>query len=354
MKIKTISALLAVAILSLALCSCKEEKRESTFYPYKLSNYVELGDYMSIEFEPESDEVTDKDVEDKIKETLKESKLTSEREKESEIVNGDRTVIDFVGYIEGETFEGGSSEGYSLTIGSGQFIDGFESGLVGKKAGDKVSLNLSFPETYHNADYAGKPVVFQVIIQKVYETVYPELTTEILKKISTAKDVDEYKAALKQSVAEEKKQTVATNNYNNFVDLVLKTSEMKKYPKKEVMQYKDKYIANYTQTAQSQGLSIETFVAYNGLTMDKFRELMEQNAQAMVKKEMVFLAIADKENITISDKEYEVGMVDYMNKLGYTSHKSFIQEIGEDRLRGMLTIDKTIQTTMEKIVENEK
>ncbi len=351
MKKKIISFGLGLLMLVALLASCSEGDQSNNFYSYDLDKYVELGDYMSVDFELESDVVTDLDVENKIKSILKEQNHTTEAESTEPIANGDTAVIDFVGYIDGEAFEGGTASGYSLEIGSNSFIDGFESGLVGKNIGDKVSLNLSFPETYHQKDYAGKPVVFEVTVKNVYRTVYPELTPDLLKKITAEPTLEDYKNSLRETLEIEKKETVKNNNYNNLVDLVLKVCEIKKYPKSEVMIYRDRYIQSYTETAKQQGLSIETFAAYNGYTMDDFKDLMEQNAKQMVKKELVFLAIAEKENITLTEQEYDVGMVEYMNELEYTSHKSFIEDVGEARLRGLLTIDKTVDVLIEKLTK---
>ena len=349
MKKKIISLSLGLITLLALFASCSDGDKSNNFYSYDLEKYVELGDYMSVDFELESDVVTDLDVENKIKSVLKEHNHTTEAESTEPIANGDTAIIDFVGYIDGQTFEGGSAEAYSLEIGSNSFIAGFESGLVGKNIGEKVSLDLSFPETYHNKDYAGKPVVFEVTVKNVYRTVYPELTPDLLKKITAEPDLESYKNSIRDTLSIEKKETVKNNNYNNLVDLVLKVCDVKKYPKYEVMIYRDRYIQNYTETAKQQGLSIETFVAYNGYTMDDFKDLMEQNAKQMVKKELVFLAIAEKEKITLTEQEYDVGMVEYMNELEYTSHKSFIEDVGEARLRGLLTIDKTVNVLIEKL-----
>lgn len=351
MKKKIVTLTLALVLVAALFASCSSNEKNNKFYSYDLDKYVKLGDYMSVDFKLESDVVTDLDVENKIKSLLKEKNLTTEVESTQPIANGDTAIIDFVGYINGETFQGGSAEAYSLEIGSNSFIEGFESGLVGKKIGDKTSLDLRFPETYHKKDFAGKPVVFEVTVKNIYRTVYPELTPDLLKKITAEPTLEAYKNSIREELTIEKKEAVKDNNYNNLVDLVLKVCEVKKYPKNEVMLYRDRYIQNYTQIANQQGLSIETFAAYNGLSMEDFKKQMEENAKQMVKKELVLLAIAEKEEITLTEKEYDEGMVRYMNELEYTSHKSFIEDIGENRLRGLLTIDKTVDVLMEKLTK---
>lgn len=346
--IKKISCVLLACIACFSLlCACSNDDEEGGFYPYNISKYVELGDYMSVKVKLQTAEVTDKDVDDKINSILKENGLTTQAEKTEAIENGDTALIDYVGTIDGVEFQGGSAKNYSLEIGSKTFINGFESGLVGLKPGEKKNLNLKFPDTYHNSEYAGKDCVFAVTVNKVYKTVYPEITPQLLKKLTTENSLDNYKKSLRISLEEQKKIEVEEENYTTVVDEVLKTCKMKRYPKKEVMQYKSQLTQNYSNIANEQGLSLQTFVANNGYTMEHFEEIMENNAKKLVQKEMTMLAIADKEKIKLSKDELDKGIVDYMSDYNYTSHKAFIEDVGEDRIEGLLTIDKTIEYLIE-------
>lgn len=344
MKKRNIALLLAVIILCTGCFSgCKKEGKYGSFYPYNLSKYVTLGDYTNISYELQKVSVDDSDVEAEIRTQLKKFKLTTLQEKTSAIENGNTAVIDYVGYLDGETFEGGSAKGASLEIGSGTFIEGFESGLIGKSAGDKVSLDLKFPDTYSKKEYAGKDVRFEVTVNLVYEDVYPELTKDIVRSISTSITVEEYRENLYNSLLESETEQVETNNRNNLIQAVIDCCEIKKYPKDEVEKYKSNLILQYTDTASKQDLTLETFVSYNGLTMDEFEEQMEKVAQNLTAKEMVFLMIAEKAEIELTDEEYEKGLAEYMNKNSYTSRKAFLEAIGEDRFRGLLLIDKAIE-----------
>ena len=316
--------------------------KNGDFYPYKLSNYVTLGDYWNAEYASGNPNVEDEDVEEKIKADLVKYKQTTSVKKEGTIKNGDTANIDYKGFLKGVQFEGGTADGYSLEIGSGSFIDGFESGLIGKKAGEEVSLDLKFPDSYHNAEFAGKEVTFEVKINSVTEVVYPELTDELVSKISSKKTVSEYRQHIYDTLVEEKAEEVAKTNRENLISAVIETCEIKKYPKDEVMKYKNNLITQYEKVAGNNGLDLETFVSYSGYTLDQFKELMEKNAQNIVAEEMIFIMIADKEGIELTESEFEAGVTTHMEENRYTSRDVFLDDIGEDKLRGILLIDKTI------------
>ncbi len=350
---KRVSVLLLLCfVLAGVLCACSKKNNHGKFYPYNMSAYVKLGEYRDISYLRGSVSVDTNDVEDKIREELEKYKLTTQKEKNAAAASGDTVNIDFVGYLNGEAYQGGSAKGETLKIGSGLYIDGFESGLIGKKAGDKVKLELTFPKTYENAKFAGKDVVFDVTINTVYETVYPKLTDDIVSRISTVKTVADYREYIYESLVESETAKVEQNNRNNFVAAVIEACEIKKYPQKEVKKYQSNLIEQYEQTAQNEGLTLESFVRYNGYTMDEFDELMKQNAQNLVAKEMVFLMIADEEGISVSQEEFETGIESYMDKNGYISRETFLEDIGEDKFRGLLLVEKTIEQLKTRMEAN--
>ncbi|MEE1279922.1 MAG: trigger factor [Oscillospiraceae bacterium] len=348
---KILAAALAALTLVLAFSSCSSSAHSGDFYPYDLSGYLKLGDYNKIVYSPETAEVTDDEVEEKIKQTLESKGYSTQSEKTTAAQKGDIANIDYVGYIDGKTFEGGSSSGYSLELGSGTFIAGFEEGLIGKKAGEKTDLNLTFPENYHSKDFAGKEVVFKVTVNRVFEVSYPQLTDEIVSEISSSKTVKDYRKAVYDEILESETAEVEQNNTNKFIQDIIDCSDIKRYPKNEVKEYQQNLIKRYEMTASSQGLSLETFASYNGLTLDEFEELMETNAKSLVAKEMVFTLIAVKEEISISEEEYEDSLKTYAEENGYTDSQQFLDDIGEDKFRGLLIIDKTILHLKEKLLK---
>ena len=178
-------------------------------YDYELENYIKVGDYKELPYYKETAEVSDEDVDTEIKSRL-EKAAKSEQVKEGTVTEGDSVNIAYVGKIDGEEFEGGKSDSYDLEIGSGTFIDGFESGLTGHSIGETVVLNLRFPEDYHNADVAGKPVEFTVTIN--YKTVKetPELDEGFVKDNTKtgSKTVDAYKKEVKEELLKKKQDSI--------------------------------------------------------------------------------------------------------------------------------------------------
>ena len=340
---KNIAAVLAVIIFVACFFSgCKKSGKYGEFYPYKLSDYVTLGDYMNVEYTPLKISVTDEDVDNEIRARFKQSGITRMEEKLGAIENGDTAIINYTGYLNGEKFEGGSATNSALEIGSGRFIDGFESGLVGKLAGEKVSLNLKFPDGYHNADFAGKKVVFDVEVVKVYKTVYPEINYENISKIASVMTLKEYRQGVYDELLAKRTEEVTTDNLNMLIASVIECCEVKKYPQAEVKNYKESLIKRYEKSASNDGLSLESLAAYNGLTMAQFDERMEKSAKNLVAKEMVFLMIADKEKLEITTEEYEKNLALQMSSAKITSRKTFLDAVGEDNFKGSLLVNKAI------------
>ncbi len=351
---KNIAAIFAVIILVTSFFSgCKKSGKYGEFYPYKLTDYVTLGDYMSVKYSPTEIKVTDQDVDNEILARFKQNGLTKMEEKFDAIENGDTAIINYTGYLNGEKFEGGSAQNSSLEIGSGRFIDGFESGLVGKAAGENVSLNLKFPDGYHNADFAGKKVVFEVEIVKVYKTVYPEINYENISKISSVMTLKEYRDSVYDELLKQKTEEVTDQNRNELIAAVIECCEVKKYPNSEVEEYKNSLIKSYEKTASNESLSLESLVAYNGLTMAQFEERMEKSAKNLVAKEMVFLMIAEKEKLEITTEEYEKNLAEQMNASKITSRKTYLEAVGEDNFKGLLLVEKAVDH-LEKALTSSK
>jgi len=348
-KKRIISMLCVLCLGCTVFAGCsKKETDHGDFYPYNLDSFVELGEYWDIDFKPLDPTVTDKDVEEKIKSELERLKQTTKELKDGAIVNGDVANIDYKGFSNGQQFEGGTAEGYYLKIGSGTFIDGFEEGLVGKKAGDEVTLNLTFPSTYHQTTLAGKEVIFEVKINSVTQTVYPKLTDELCDKISSVKTVSEYKKQIYDKLVIEKAEQVNDKNVESLVSSVLDVCNVRNYPKKEVKDYTSRLIEQYRTIAGNNGLTLEAYLGYNNYSVEAFEDLMEDNAKKLVAKEIVFLVIADKEGIELTEEDFEAGLKKHMEENNQVSKELFLEKIGEDKFRGILLIDKTIDYMISK------
>ena len=205
----------------------KVEKGQNVVYTalVALKPEVTLGEYKGIEVERARPEVTDADLEAELKKVQEQnSRLVSVEDRPVE--NGDQVVIDFDGYIDGIPFEGGKAEDYSLTIGSHSFIDTFEDQLIGKNREEEVEVQVSFPESYHAKELAGKPAIFKVVIHEIKAKELPELDDEFAGEVSEFETLEEYKADLKAKLSETKQKQATTENENNVLEKVVANASM--------------------------------------------------------------------------------------------------------------------------------
>ena len=243
---------------------------------------VTLGQYKGVEVEKASAEVTDEDVEKELKKTQEQnSRLVTVEDRP--VADGDQVVIDFDGYVDGKRFDGGQSEDYPLTIGSHTFIDTFEDQLIGKNLGEECEVNVNFPQEYHAAELAGKPAAGEV---SEFET------------------LDEYKADIRKKLTESKEKQAATENENRVVDAVVAGASME-IPEPMVDSQLDNMVSEYARNMQSHGISLEQYMQYTGMTVDKLKEQMRPQAMKRIQTRLVLEAVAKAENIQISDEKVD-------------------------------------------------
>ena len=263
---------------------------------------VKVKDYKGMTAPKADVQVTDADVKAELKTYIDRASrlVTVDREAKK----GDTVVIDFEGFKDGVAFEGGKGENYSLELGSGSFIPGFEEQLVGTKAGDEKELNVTFPEDYHAAELAGKPVVFKVKVHEVKAKELPEVDDEF------AKDVSEFDtlADFKKDLGEKLKERRETQNQRDFeaalMEQVMDNMEVE-IPDAMVEYEADNLVNDMAQRIQAQGIPFDQYLAMTGMTMDIMREQAKAAALERVRRELALGAIVAAENITISDEELE-------------------------------------------------
>ncbi len=280
---------------------------------------VTLGEYKGIEVTKDKVEVTDDEINQAI-----DSDLSANMKKvdvDRAVQDGDVVNIDYVGTKDGVAFEGGTAQGTDLTIGSNQFIDGFEDGLIGAKKGDKVSLNLTFPEQYQNADLAGKPVVFEVTVNSVQEKQVPELNDAFVQENTSFKTIDEYKEDKKQTLLKSKNDEADQKVKNDIYTAIAAAAKVE--PKQEAIDANfDNMIAKYTNQAATYGMDFATFVgAFTGMKEEDFKTAAKTQAEEIVKQRLVVNAIAEKENIVITDDDRKK----ISDELGYESVDKLIE-----------------------------
>ena len=230
-------------------------------------------------------------------------------------------------------FDGGTAEGYDLTIGSGTFIDGFEDGLIGVKIGETKNLDLTFPEDYNNEELAGQKVVFEVKVNSIRVEKTPELTDDFVAQNTEYKTVDEYKAGIKADLLSHKEWQIKLAKWNACWEVAVDNAVVKSFEKAEVESLKQEMTDYYTQTAQYYGMELEDYVTNLGYTMEDFEKEAEVSARTEAKKRMAAKKIAEIENITVTEEDYKNGVTGIRKAYGYEKDEDVVERITEERLR---------------------
>ena len=268
---------------------------EVTVYPE-----VELGAYKGLNVEKKTYEVTEEEVAAKLKEM--QEKNARVEVKEGAIENGNIAVIDFKGFIDGVAFEGGEGHDYSLEIGSGSFIDNFEEQLVGAKAGDKVEVNVTFPESYGKEELNGKPAKFEVEVKEVKAKELPVLDDEFAKEVSEFETLEALKEDTTKKL-EEANTARAEREYEEAILRAVVENAKMDIPAVMVEQEIDRMVQNLAQRLQYQGLTLEQYFQFTGTDAEKMREYMKENAETKVKTELVLEALQKAEKMEVLDEE---------------------------------------------------
>ncbi|AZV90097.1 trigger factor [Bacillus amyloliquefaciens] len=284
----------------------KIEKGESLIFTAKVTvkPEVKLGDYKGLGIEKDDVSVTDEDVQNELK-ALQERQAELVVKEEGAVENGDTVVLDFEGFVDGEAFEGGKAENYSLEVGSGSFIPGFEEQLTGLEAGAEKDLEVTFPEEYHAEELAGKPAVFKVKIHEIKAKELPELNDEF------AKDIDEEVETLAELTEKTKKRLEEAKENEADAklreELVLKASENAEadVPQAMIDTELDRMLKEFEQRLQMQGMNLELYTQFSGQDENALKEQMTEDAAKRVKSNLTLEAIAQAENLEVTDEEVE-------------------------------------------------
>ena len=264
---------------------------------------IKLGKYKGVKVEAMDTTVTDEDVAaelDKVKE--QNARLVAADDKAVE--DGDQTTIDFEGFVDGVAFEGGKGEDYPLTIGSHSFIDTFEEQLIGKKVGEEVEVNVTFPEQYQAKELAGKPAMFKVTIKEIKVKEYPKVDDEFAQEVSEFDTLAEYKADIKKGLVAKKKEAAAAEKESKVIEEIVKNSEMD-IPEKMIEAQAQQMVEEFAQNIAMQGISFDQYMQFTGTTVDQLTEQVKPQAEARVQSSLVLEAIVKAEKIEASDEEFD-------------------------------------------------
>lgn len=289
---------------------------------------VQLGDYKGLEITKQATELTDEELEQTIEQRL-EAMADMVIKEDGQVEEGDTVNLDFDGYVDGEQFEGGQADGYDLEIGSGMFIPGFEEQLVGLKVGEEKEVEVTFPEEYHAEELAGKPATFKTKINEIKTKEVPELDDELANELdSEADNVEQYKENLRKQLTEQK-QTDAENLQKEEAITLATDNATVDIPEAMIKTEEDRMVQEFAQRLQQQGLNLETYFQISGQSEEDLRGQMKDDAEQRVKTNLTLAAIAEAENIEVSeedvDKElqnmseqFNISVEDIKNTLGNT------------------------------------
>jgi len=270
---------------------------------------VEVGEYKGIKAKKKAVRVTEKEINEEIAK-LQERNSTIEAVEDKEAAEGDICDIAFEGFVDGEAFDGGQADNFDLTLGSGQFIPGFEDQIIGHKAGDEFDVVVTFPEDYGAENLAGKEATFKVKLHEVKVKVLPELDDEFAKDVSEFDTLDELKADEKRKI-KENKQKEAENDFENAVIDALIEGMTAEIPEQMIEARIDENLKQFEQNLQMQGLNLETYVKYTGGDAAALRESLKPQSERQVKIRLCLDKIAELEGIEVTEEEIDAEMQKY-------------------------------------------
>ncbi len=313
---------------------------------------VELGKYKGVKIDKIDVEVTDEEVDEMIERERKNNarEITVE---DRPVKDGDKTIIDFEGFVDGVAFEGGKGEDYELVIGSHSFIDTFEEQLIGKAIGEEVEVNVTFPEEYHADELAGKPAMFKVVIKEIKEDELPELDDEFASEVSEYETFAEYKENVKKGLEESKAQKAADEKERAAIEAVIEDAKMD-IPEAMVSTTQRQMMDEFAQRIMSQGLSFDQYLQFTGMTEDKMLEQIKPQAEMRIKSRLVLEAVAKAEGIEASEEDFnkEVEKIAGMYQMDVDKAKEMIGEMGREEIMKDLAISKAAEFVRDNAKES--
>ena len=314
---------------------------------------VTLGEYKGLEVAKADTTVTDEEVE---------AELKKEQEKNARTINvedrpaadGDTVTLDFEGSVDGVPFDGGKAENYDLTVGSGSFIPGFEDQLVGVKIGEEVHVKVTFPEDYHAKDLAGKDAVFKCKVNEIHVKEVPEADDDFAQDISEFDTLAEYKEDIRKNLMEQKEKEAKAAKEAAVVAKVVENATME-IPDAMVDTQVRNMADDFARRIQSQGLTVDQYFQFTGMTAEKLFEQMRPDALKRIQNSLVLEAVAKAENIEISDErvEEELQKMADAYKMELDKVKSLMDDAAIDQMKDDLAIQAAVDLVRDAAKEVE-
>lgn len=311
---------------------------------------ITLKQYKGIEAEKEIVEVTDEEIDGEIKYMLdRGSRLVDVDDRP--VQKGDITIIDFEGFVDGVAFDGGKAEKYSLTIGDGQFIPGFEDQVVGHSIGDEFDVNVTFPADYQAENLAGKDAVFKCKLNGIKYTELPAVDDEFARDVSEFDTLDEYKADIRKNLEEQHKKQADNQMDEELIDALIGKLEAD-IPEVMFENETENQVRDYDNRLRMNGLDLKTYFQYTGLDLDGLRKQMRPGAERQVKTRLALERIGEKENLTVTDEEVEAEYARLAEQFGMEADK-VKEAVDRASIEADLKVKAAIELVREKAVVTE-
>ena len=312
---------------------------------------VTLGEYKGLSVDKVSNRVTAKEIDAKLEEEQKKNARTVVVEDRA-VQDGDEVVLDFEGFVDGVAFEGGKGENYPLTIGSGSFIPGFEEQLIGAEAEKEVEVNVTFPEEYHSEDLAGKAAVFKCTVHEIKAKELPELDDEFAAEVSEFDTLDAYKADIKAKIKEQKIADGNRKKEDQAVEKAVANATME-IPEAMIDTQVNQMAQDFAQRIQQQGLSMEQYFQFTGMTAESMMEELRPQAVKRSETRLVLEAIAKAENIEITDEriDEELAKMAEAYKMEVEKLKEFMGENEKEQMKMDLAVQDAVTFLVDNAVE---
>lgn len=311
---------------------------------------VSLGKYKGVQIEKIPTEVTEEEIDAEINKE-RESNAREITVEDRAVKDGDMTILDFEGFVDGVAFAGGKGENYPLTIGSGAFIPGFEEQLIGAELNKETEVNVTFPEDYQAEELKGKAAVFKCTVKEIKEKELPELDDEFASEVSEFETLAEYREDVKKTLAEKKETEARDKKEEAVIEAIIADAKMD-IPDPMVETQQRQMVDDFAQRLSMQGLTLEQYYQFTGLTHEKMLEQIKPTALKRIQSRLVLEAVAKAENMTTDDDDYEKE-VQRLAEI-YQMEADKVKEMLGEREKKELMLDVVVKKAVDFVVENAK
>ena len=331
MKFRKVSAVLIGTMVLSALAGCgKSDEASLKDKQNKYAQYVTLGEYKGVEYTPSNTEVTDEDIQSEIDRLIEDNTIENKDYKKVATM-GDAVNIDYVGSVDGKEFDGGSTQGAGteITLGSSGYIDNFDEQIVGHKPGDSFDVNVTFPKEYGNEELNGKAAVFATTLNYVVASpTVPKYDDVLVASATDYKTTKEFEQAKREELEKENAETDLEADKSTLIGKVIDASQVSELPEQEVNDRIDSLISNVTESAESNGIDLATYLSYYGMDEEGFKTQVKTSVETYIREKMIILTIAEKEGISAEDDEVEAKKQELLDQTGMTDIEQLKQAYG--------------------------